>query len=313
MTLFRSGKGRGIRRGFPIIAAVGPNGSGKTACMIWDLLPSLEAGRPVLSTVRILDYLNPRLCDDSSCEAEDHATHGAAHPGYIPFTEWHQFMDFYSGDILMDEVTGVASSRESHSMPGPVSNLLNQLRRRDVTLRWTAPSWGRADTIIRSCTQAVVSCRGFLPVDVPVGPDEAERVWKHRRLFAWKTFDAYAFEDFTAGTRERLKAWNTELHWGPGSPVFSAYDTFDQVLAIGSVSESGRCMTCGGRRQAPSCSCAGYVKPSRAPREGAAARGPRVRGGAAASPVGVVVADDPVCDALEAGGHHVSSVPPVAD
>ena len=272
--ILRKGKGRGIRRGFPIAGYVGPNGSGKTAAMVWDTLPSLEAGRSVLSTVRLLDYLDPRPCDDPTCEATDHETHMAAHPLWVPFTDWLQFMAWEGGDVLMDEVTGVASSRESHSMPGPVSNLLNQLRRRDVCLRWSAPSWGRADIIIRQCTQSVTSCPGFLPVDVPVSEGEAERVWRHRRLFMWKTFDAYAFEDFTAGTRERLKAWNTEPHWGPGSPVFSAYDTFDSVLSIGAVTDTGRCMTCGGRRSAPACSCSGYVAPSRA-RARRATRWPR--------------------------------------
>lgn len=277
--MFRGTTGRRIRRGFPIAGYVGPNGSGKTAAMVWDTIPSLEQGRKVLSTVRLLDYENPRPCDDGACISADHATHQAAHPGYVPFTDWRQFMDWFGGDILMDEVTGVASSRESHSMPGPVTNLLNQLRRRDVCLRWSAPSWGRADIVIRQCTQSVTSCRGLFAVDVPMVEGEAERMWRHRRLFSWKTFDAYAFEDFTAGTRERLKAWNADRHWGPGSVVFDAYDTFDSVLAIGSVSDAGRCMNCGGRRSAPPCSCPGYVAPKRS-RAGASGAGAPLAGSA---------------------------------
>ena len=79
-----------------------------------------------------MEYTNPRLWDDTGGESENHGTQMAANPLWVPFTDWRQFMDWKGGDVLMDEVTGVASSRESHSMPGPVSNLLNQLRPRDV-------------------------------------------------------------------------------------------------------------------------------------------------------------------------------------
>ena len=43
------------RRGFPIMAYVGPNGGGKSLAMVKDTVPSLRAGRRVLSTVRLLD------------------------------------------------------------------------------------------------------------------------------------------------------------------------------------------------------------------------------------------------------------------
>lgn len=279
--ILRGTKGRKTRRGFPIAGFCGANGSGKTAAMIWDTLPTLEAGRPVLSTVRLLDYKNPRPCDDETCAAVDHEIHLAAHPGWVPFTSWLQLMTWKFGDVLMDEVTGVASSRESHSMPGEVANMLNQLRHGDVVVRWSAPSWKRADVIIREVTQSVTNCKGFFPKVVPQIEGEPERSWRHRRLFAWKTYDAQEFENFTAGTRDRVKAWNTDLFWGPGSEVFDAYDTFGAVLSIGSVSASGRCMSCGGRRSAPSCSCSDYVSPAMARAVGAAARGPRVRGVAA--------------------------------
>jgi hypothetical protein len=293
--LLRGTKGRKMRRGWPIAGFVGANGSGKTAAMIWDTLPTLEAGKPVLSTVRLTDYLNPRPCEDDGCGSPEHGKprHLAVHPLYVPFTNWNQLMTWEFGDVLMDEVTGIASSRESHSMPGPVSNMLNQLRHGDVVVRWSAPDWSRADIVIRQVTQSVTSCKGFLPVQVPQVEGEPERSWRHRRLFAWKTYDAKEFERFTVGTRERLKAENTELFWGPGSPIFSAYDTFGAVLSIGTVSDSGRCMTCGGRRSAPVCACPDYEPPVRVRSGGAAARGPRARGGAAALPVGSAESDGP--------------------
>lgn len=275
---------RAQRRGWPIIGYVGPNGSGKSAGMVWDTLPTLDAGRPVLSTVRLLDWRNPRPCDDPRCTHPEHlqlatsqeldgsparVTHMAAHPLWVPFTDWQQLLDAEHCDVLMDEVTGVASSRESHSMPAVVANTLVQMRRRDVVVRWSAPSWARADKIIRECSQAVCYSTGYFPVRV--ADDDGERLWRNRRLFKWKTYDAADFEEFTVGKREQLRPLSVDWHWGPTSPVFGAYDTFDAVLSIGTVTDSGRCYRCGGRRSVPACRC----EPTAA---GAAQEGPHAVG-----------------------------------
>jgi hypothetical protein len=300
--LLRNPGKRSARRVWPIHAYVGANGGGKSACAVWDTLPTLEAGRPVLSTVRILDFQNPRECDDERCaetnpahflraEPEINAlvrrfndqeraefapddwmiqpdelgevigVHQAAHPLWVPFTDWRQLLSAVRCDVIMDEVTGVASSRESQAMPPQVANFLVQLRRRDVVVRWTAPSWPRADKIIRECTQAVTYCSGSMGVRAVDA--NGDRQWRNRRLFKWRTYDASAFEDFTAGKREQMNAMTVDHHWGPGSPTFSAYDTFDSVLSIGTVSDSGRCADCGGRRSAPACSCADYQRRKR--------------------------------------------------
>lgn len=251
------------RRGYPIHAYVGPNGSGKTLAMVRDTLPTLDSGRKVLSTVRLLDYRNPRPCDDLTCSLPGHGfdaegmplvpDHLAAHPAWVPLDDWPLLLEAEHCDVLMDEVTGVASSRESSGMPAAVANLLVQLRRRDVVLRWTAPSWARADKIIRECSQAVTACLGYMPV--PDAEDGTDRQWRRRRLFRWRTFDAGDFEEWTVGKAEDLRPWCREWYWGPGSPAFAAYDTLDAVLSIGHVLETGRCATCGGRRSLPACAC----------------------------------------------------------
>lgn len=260
--LFSSTRGRALRRGYPISAYVGPNGGGKSAAMVFDTIPSLLSGRKVLSTVRLLDFENPRLCDDDSCTSADHLTHYAAHPNYVPLTDWHQLLEAEFCDILMDEVTGVASSRESSGMPSAVANLLVQLRRRDVVLRWTAPSWTRADKIIRECTQAVTLCQGYLAV----ADKNQDRMWRRRRLFKWKTYDAAAFEEFSLGKAEKLDVWVSQMYWAPTQTVFDAYDTDDAVMSIGHVLDSGRCATCGGKRQMVSCSCPDYLEQKSAAR-----------------------------------------------
>lgn len=272
--MFQNPKKRAEMRAFPITGFVGPNGSGKSAGMVWVTMPSLAAGRTVLSTVRLLDWENPRDCD--GCDEPGHVqpvlvpaagpqeigeprplaqvgtrVHRAAHPSYVRFHSWSQLLEAKSCDVLMDEVTGIASSRESQGMPAPVANKLVQLRRADVVVRWSAPSWARADKIIRECSQAVVFSQGYLAKESA----DADRLWRNRRLFRWQTYDAADFEEFTAGKREQLRAKVSDWHWGPSSPVFDAYDTFDAVSSIGSVRDSGRCYVCDGSRRVPKCSC----------------------------------------------------------
>lgn len=256
MSVLRPVFGRRWRRASAIHGYIGPNGGGKTLAAVWDTLPSLLAGRPVLSTVRLLDFENPRPCDDPACDSPNHGRHMAAHPLWIPWTTWGQLMEVERCDVLADEVTGVASSRDSQSMPSVVANALVQLRRRDVVFRWTAPSWARADLIIRECSQAATLCRGRFSVAVQ---DEQERAWQHRRGFKWTTWDAVLLDDVSAGKVDKIKPEVVDWHWGPGSPAFLAYDTFDAVSSIGHVSDHGRCMTCGGRRSVAACTCSDYA------------------------------------------------------
>lgn len=272
--MFQNPKKRALRRGWPITGYVGANGSGKSMAMVWDTLPTLAAGRRVLSTVRLLDFDNPRDCE--GCDEPGHVIpilapahgpydlgagrpqavigtriHGQAHPCYVQLTSYQQVLDAEHCDILLDEVTGIASSRESQAMPAPVANKLVQMRRADVVVRWSAPSWARADKIIRECSQSVVFSQGYMAKQSGQG----DRLWRQRRLFRWQSYDAADFEDFTIGKREALRPTLQDWHWGPGSPAFAGYDTLDSVSSIGSVTDSGRCYRCGGRRSAPPCKC----------------------------------------------------------
>lgn len=242
------------RRSYAIRAYVGANGHGKSLAMVNDTIPSLLNGRPVLSNVRLLDFENPRPCDDDDCTSENHDTHMAAHPLYVPLVEYAQLLDWRNGDILLDEVTGIASSRESGSLPFQVANLLVQLRRRDVMLSWTAPSWARADKILREVSQLVVFSKGYRPKARKVEGDET-RLWRDRRLFWWRSYDATLFEEFTAGKREKVRPLAMQLFHRPGSVAMRSYDTLDDVSALGWALESGLCITCGGRRAVPRCSC----------------------------------------------------------
>jgi hypothetical protein len=165
-------------------------------------------------------------------------------------------MDAEHCDVLLDEVTGVADARESGGMPVQVRNLLVQLRRRDVVLRWTSPSFTFADVTIRRVTQAVTFSRGMMPVDRP------GTLWRDRRLFLWRTFDARDIPldeqrvDASVRLREDgVKPLVRELFWRPDSDAENAYDTSDSVATLGVANTAGMCLTCGGKRLHPKCSC----------------------------------------------------------
>lgn len=243
-------KGVEGRQNWGIVGYIGPNGSGKTLHAVQDVLPALERGRPVLSTVRLLDYDNLRPCELSAeeCGLPSHPDHMHPHPLWVPFRTWDDLLNASECEVLMDEVTGIASSRESQSLPGPVANLLVQLRRRECVLRWTAPSWRRADTIVRECTQVAVVCKGMMPHKVP------GHQWSANRLVRARVIDARELDDVTAGVVQRERALRIDFALVSKMKATGAYDTFDQVLSL-PVVEGGRCAACGGRRRVKSCSC----------------------------------------------------------
>jgi hypothetical protein len=246
------------RRAVPIHAYLGAgNGSGKTLAMIHDTIPSLEAGRPVLSTVRILDYKNPRPCDDPTCTWPGHPDHQAAHPLFIPFRSYDQLLAARDCDVLMDEIVGIASSRDYNSMPVQVANFLTQLRRRNIALRWTATNWARADVIIREVTNAVTLSVPVYKIRRVSPPGEPISLWRDGVLFMWKTFDAALIDDFDArgANNANFGIRNYQLYFRPGAYAMGAYDTLDSVSSVGWANLAGMCMVCGGKRTIPRCSC----------------------------------------------------------
>lgn len=223
------------RRSFPIRGYVGPNGGGKSLCMVSDLLPSLDSGRTVLSTVKLLDYRT-----------------GEAHKSYVPFTDFSQLLDAEHCDVVMDEIVGIANSRDAAKLPAPVQNVLVQLRRRDITLSWSAPSWARADKVIREVTQAVTECRGYYPGRGGAVSESGVRLWAPRRVFKFRTYDTVDFEEWTAGKRDKLQHLAGEWFKGPGSRAFAAYDTLDSVSMVAG-GDPDNCEFCGKRKRAEYC------------------------------------------------------------
>lgn len=254
-------RGRSRRRAYPIHFYAGRNGSGKSHAMVYDTLPDLDAGKPCLSTVRVLDYRNLRPCDDLACECDkaDEGRHQAAHPCYIPFTAWRQLLEFETGVILMDEITGVMDSNDGASMPGAVGNHLAQLRRGDLAVRMTGLSFIRANKRIREAANAITTCKGFLPVTVQ---DTAgvDKIWRQRRLSMLTSYDAETLplDDITPTAFEKATKVGRARFWLPTSVGITAYDSLAKVTVVGSVTDAGRCAFCAGRRSAQECVCEDY-------------------------------------------------------
>ncbi len=264
--------GRAARRQAPIHAYVGPNGSGKSLAMIHDTLPTLdgvtwrcnnddhrhmredyvdpitgEVGPTTTGTRRVLSTV--RLLVPET---------GEEHPLYERLTEWHQVLDAEHCDLLFDEVTGIANSRDHSGMPVQVQTMLDQQRKTDNLVRLTAPAFGRMDKTIRQVAQAITLCKGMF------GRSGDGLLWRRNRLFWWKTYDARDMEEFTAARANnpdprtvqfRPKSHARALMWGPRSRAFNAYDSLGAVSRVGEVLDSGRCAHCGGRRSVPVCRC----------------------------------------------------------
>lgn len=245
----------------PILVINGVNGSGKSLLAAELCRRSLEAGRPVLSTARLLDYENRRECpggdecDDPANHFYDKRVHGAAHPLYTRWTRWGQVDEMGTRfDLWADEITGVAGSRDTSALPKYAQDLFAQLRRRDAALRVTGIAFERADVLIREVAQGVVNCRGYVSrVDT-----ESGRRYPRKRMFRWRMYG----KDQGDVTRAALldagpvaESW----FWGPGSTAFGCYDTLAPVARIGRIAPTGICEVCEGSKRRHECTCAEYV------------------------------------------------------
>lgn len=291
----KSGTAVQVRESVPIMAFVGTNGGGKTQAAIYTLLPVLagrrwECANPDHLHTHGADcaarvYLSTEPCEACTCattwtvdddgrrvavelaegavvegwrrilsttELRDLTDTRKPSPYYDRLRSFVQLLGVEHTDVLLDEVTGVASSSQTQSLPVQVENLIQQLRRRDARLFWTTPDYGNAHNRIRSVTKAVVYCTS---TEREQTSQVAGGVWRPSRLFRWAMYSAADFDRFTAGKRERLAPMAVQWFWAPGHIVREAYDTLAAVGQLGAAAEGGMCISCGGSRSRPACTC----------------------------------------------------------
>jgi hypothetical protein len=257
--------GARIRSALPILGYAGHNGSGKTMAMVFDAQYSLRLeGRPQLSTVPLFDTTKPaeyevrQRVDILGRPMPPHVVQtGPLHPLYVPLVDWTQLLDAHDCDVLLDEVQGVASSRGMNSLPPQLLSKFLQLRRADVRLRWTTVNWTRVDKALREVTYNLALCSSGWP-------DRYKRSgpWTPRRRFKVRLVDSTSLDSvetidpsqgFGEGG-ERLKTFHVERRVRRRNEP-AMYDTYGHTIVMNHVSEGGWCVSCGGTKNRPRCSC----------------------------------------------------------
>lgn len=216
---------RPISAGVPICGFTGINGAGKTMLAVHCAIADMLAGRPVYSTVPI-QYLE--------------VGSGVLHESR-PVVSLRQLVDMENATILLDDVSVIFSSRGSASLPPEVVTLLQTVRHRKLSILWTAPAWMRADTLLRSVTQALVSVRPiaqFARSDTP---------WPTPRLIA-----AGLLDTTTAKVDANPDRVLRRRFYIPRRLLsFGSYDTHADTPLLGHAAISGVCVDCGGSRERP--------------------------------------------------------------
>lgn len=275
------------RRGFAIHAYIGSNGSGKSATCALDTIPTL---RGIMWSCENPDHYHSsqgiysgvrRVLSTMRFTTPD----GEAHPLYVPLTDYSQLTTFEHGDLILDEVGGAVASSTGDDIPMSVKAVLQEMRRKEVNIRWTAPSWARASKVLRECSLGVTVSKGKFAVrdsdeieffgwhdTESIDPVSFElvkgvcntdglhthpagRTWGSRRMFSSATFDASEFDEWTAAKREKLKPVVRQMIWRPGHELETAYDTHAHVQKLGQVTDSGRCDKCMGYKPRRKCEC----------------------------------------------------------
>ncbi|MDQ0733481.1 hypothetical protein [Arthrobacter sp. B1I2] len=312
------------RRAMPIMGYIGANGAGKSMLAAHDSIPTLKG---IHWSCNNIDHLHTH-------EGRTHGTRrvlstmpfitpsGAPHPLYVPLTDYSQIISAEHVDLILDEVGGAVASTTGDDIPMGVKASLQELRRREVVCRWTAPSWSRASKVLREVSQGVTLTQGFLPVPHKDGiefdgPHDIERLsvdaeslvyeicpiegahshpsgrlWGARRAMYARTFDATVFDEWTTAKKGKLRPEVRSLFWRPGSEAERIYDTHGYVEKLGQVTDSGRCDHCGGTRRRPQCKCESPAElRGAARRAAAAAAGPALE----VTEDGIVVDDSHEC------------------
>lgn len=243
---------------YDVTAYVGRNGSGKTLMALNDVLPILEGVkwncdnpthwhtmlgitegyRNVLTTVAIK---NPAT--------------GEPHKLAVPYHDHALLTVSEHSHLLLDEMTAIFPARGYGGLPNEVAIKLNQPRKPDLKIFWTAPNWNRADVILREVTEQVVTSRRFGRKLIP---------GRERPTFSWFIVRSFSGDDWknwvNNNMKLKIKPETYELYHRrddlkKGYLAQDYYDSFSDAWTPVSDAGSGTCVQCGGSKASKKCSC----------------------------------------------------------
>lgn len=207
-----------MANGIPICGFTGINGAGKTLLGAQSAIYDMSRGRPVYSSVEIRSpWGNSK-----------------------PILSLRQLLELSDATIFLDDVSVIFSSRSSQSLPAEVVALLQTLRHKRLTVRWTAPAWMRCDNLLREVTQGLVNV-------VPLLRHSDGSPWPRPRLVMTALLDTSAGKvDETPSKimRRRFFRPNRLLSFG-------SYNTEADTPMLGRHLQGGRCVDCGGSVETP--------------------------------------------------------------
>lgn len=265
-----------------IRAFCGKNGHGKSFAMIQRMvIPSWETGRVVVSNIALYPeelgyptelYRPLESFSDISrlgrymvrrCETCGHRARGrecrrcgldglvVELPRLDAEGKLWSITDNKPCTLLLDEITSVLPARDAVNVPPELQRMLNQFRKPDVWVGWTAPAWARADLMLREVTMDVTICSPFLPLlfskKVPGS------AWPSHRAFVQSRFDAFDYEEADATGQKQFLRGQHKRVWRKAviKKVQAAYDTQEGVELLDHI----QCGDCGGKFSRKVCKC----------------------------------------------------------
>ena len=205
----------GMIRPTPITAYLGVNGSGKSLSAIAFALRDQERkGRPLITNM--VGLSGDHFHVDGVDELPDLMRQIAG--SYVSAKHGRPL----GMNIVLDEAGAMFSSRDAGPQKKAFEKTVQQLRKYRARLLWTAPTFSRADKILREVTFTAVLCTPMVKRAVPDDP------WPSTRLIFQKSFDVSRLDTSSTSMNKNAKATGFGfVRTGRWQDAFDSFATAD--------------------------------------------------------------------------------------